>query len=994
MKSSITLKKFTCCLLLIAFILNTVPAGISVIDSDGMRFTGADGVDFIGTNGMRFTGADGFINTEVNGVRFTGADGQRFTGADGTRFTGADGVTFISSNGARFTGADGIEVLSADSMRFTGADGVRFTGADGTIYQADSVIVRGADGITIINPSGINLLGADGMRFTGADGVEAAAADGMRFTGADQIRFTGADQITGFGANGVVFNLVSPANGTLTGPDGSHLVYSDAVFTTLDALRFTGADTIELTGMANEFQEAGSKLQSVDPELALLLEQSTDDSSINAVLVFHQYPSETDLNNLRQLGIVGGTQFRVLPMIYVSATRLQLEAVSHLVNIRSIYGNRTLKFDSDPFYKPTQVPRVATDQDLQTQNSGMPVSGKNITVAVLDTGVNSLHNDLSGKVVQNVRLVDAQSVPLGFTYPSPVENVPNTDLLNGHGTFVSGVIAASGVSSSGKYNGVAPGANILGLSAGDLNLMHVLSGFDYILQKGASYNVRVVNCSFSTEAVFDYNDPVNIASKILTDSGVSVVFSAGNTGSGNATLNPYAVAPWVVSVGATDEKSTLAPFSSRGVFGDPLFSPSVVAPGVNVVSLRALGTQTGTLGLAPPGADLLRLTPAELPFYTTASGTSFSAPQVAGAIALMLDANPNLSPAEIKEILQRSATPLPNYYSHEVGAGMLNTYAAVLEAAFPARRTGVFRAALENDGVRFSTATTQISGGQAGQNSPDSRPERLPPGAIQSSFYIAWNIASQNNLGLKIFDSGGNLLGKSDRSNSTGLFGKGEKVTVNFPPAGDLRAEVNYTSGVGTPQSFLSATEVTRAINNSLDDLGSVPAQNQALVYEGLRKALVNTAGTKFYPNSVVTRADLAAGLIRTGKVPQFIAGNHLYSDVLDLTSRGAVESVQSGPSGSLIFDAAAGGAFNPDQPATRLVTAVALVKAAGLDSLAATSSLPFTVSDANTIPIQWRGYAAVALQKGWLSLSNNKFNPNNSITRLDLTIALVGLSR
>ena len=75
-------------------------------------------------------------------------------------------------------------------------------------------------------------------------------------------------------------------------------------------------------------------------------------------------------------------------------------------------------------------------------------------------------------------------------------------------------------------------------------------------------------------------------------------------------------------------------------------------------------------------------------------------------------------------------------------------------------------------------------------------------------------------------------------------------------------------------------------------------------------------------------------------------------------------------------------------------MTAVALVKAAGLDSLAATSTIPFTVTDAGTIPLQWRGYVAVALQKGWLSLSSNKFYPNNSVTRLELTVALVGLSK
>ena len=171
-----------------------------------------------------------------------------------------------------------------------------------------------------------------------------------------------------------------------------------------------------------------------------------------------------------------------------------------------------------------------------------------------------MHSDLAGKVVQNVRLADSQSAPLGFLNPNPIENVVNTDPVSGHGTFVAGLIAASGASSGGKYNGVAPGANILGLSAGDLNLSFVLAGFDYLLERGAGYNVRVVNCSFSAETVFDYNDPVNVATKLLTERGINVVFSAGNSGAGNGTLNPYAVAPWVVSVGATDEKGKLANF--------------------------------------------------------------------------------------------------------------------------------------------------------------------------------------------------------------------------------------------------------------------------------------------------------------------------------------------------------------------------------------------------------------------------------------------------
>ena len=139
-----------------------------------------------------------------------------------------------------------------------------------------------------------------------------------------------------------------------------------------------------------------------------------------------------------------------------------------------------------------------------------------------------------------------------------------------------------------------------------------------------------MNCSFSANTVFDVNDPVNIATKLLTDNGVNVVFSAGNSGPGQHTLNPYAVAPWVVSVGATDTQGRLASFSSRGDFASGLFSPTVVAPGVNVVSVRGSGVTnvTGAEGIA--NADLQRLSLFELPRYTTASGTSFSAPQVVG----------------------------------------------------------------------------------------------------------------------------------------------------------------------------------------------------------------------------------------------------------------------------------------------------------------------------------------------------------------------------
>ena len=110
---------------------------------------------------------------------------------------------------------------------------------------------------------------------------------------------------------------------------------------------------------------------------------------------------------------------------------------------------------------------------------------------------------------------------------------------------------------------------------------------------------------------------------MLTQAGINVVFSAGNNGPGANTLNPYAVAPWVVSVGATDTQGRLASFSSRGDFASALFHPTLVAPGTNVVSVRGSGVAnvTGAQGVA--NADTARLNAAEIPYYTTASGTSF-----------------------------------------------------------------------------------------------------------------------------------------------------------------------------------------------------------------------------------------------------------------------------------------------------------------------------------------------------------------------------------
>jgi serine protease AprX len=994
------MKRIVSLLLLLALTANSVSAGISVVRSSGITLTGADGIQYVGMNGIPLTGADGFLNYNSNGITLTGADGITLTGADGYTSTGSNGTTYTGPNGITLTGADGITLTGADGITLTGADGITLTGADGTQYTADSILVRrpngitltGADGITLTGADGITLTGADGatrvgsngITLTGADSIAATKVDGITLTGADGITLTGADSITGFGTSGVIFDHTNPTGITLTGADGITLTGADGItLTGADGITLTNIDGITLTGA-----DGSAGLQSLDPELAVKLNTATDDSNINAVIVYHNAVTDADIAQLQQLGILGGTRMRMLPIVYVTATRAQLIAVSHLPSVRSLYGNRTLTFNSDPYFNATGIQRVAPDTDLRNDNGGLPVTGRNVTVAVLDTGINSQHADLAGKVIQNVRLADMQSVPAGFAYPHPTENLSNSDLTSGHGTFVSGVIAASGASSAGKFGGVAPGAKLLGLSSGDLNLMFVLSGFDYLMQRAAQYNVRVVNCSFSANTVYDENDPVNIATKMLADRGVNVVFSAGNSGPGNGTLNPYAAAPWVIGVGATDDRSRLANYSSRGNFGDDLQHPSIVAPGTNVVSLRAPGTVTGTSGFG--GADAQRLSLSELPYYTTASGTSFSAPQVAGAIALMLEANPNLSPVEVKDILSRTATPMPKAFFHEAGAGMLNTYAAVLEAAFPDRHMGVFRATTSRNGIRFVTRTSQTFEQMVFPNLTSSASVSIPQNTVQASINVAWDL-SANDFGLKVYNSSNTLLGESNYLNLPGVTGRREKVVFRTPLAQSLRAAIAHSGLVGTSQKIFGAVEVTQVEYPVMMDLDTLSPPLAAEAEKSLLTSVMLPEGLKFYPSSMVRRAEVAEAIVRGGFVPQYVASAPMFTDVRDMYSRGTIESIQTNPTGPLVIDAA-GGRFYPNNSTTKLVAAIAYVKAAGLESVTASTGLPLTMTDAASIPAQWRGYVAVALQHSFIRLDGNAFNASRSITRIELAQALNAL--
>jgi serine protease AprX len=403
----------------------------------------------------------------------------------------------------------------------------------------------------------------------------------------------------------------------------------------------------------------------IDPLLSQVLRSGDALQPVQAIVRFTSRPGQLDLAALAATG-VRVLPFRQLPMVAIQGTPLQVTAVTalSLPKLVSIHLNRPLEYFLD---ESTQLIGATTVWD------SLGVTGAGVTVAVLDSGIDATHADLTfgSKVIQNVKIV---SDPFGAAAPLVVENLPTTDTSSGHGTHCASTIAGTGAAAGGRYRGVAPDAQLVGISAGEvIVILSALQGFDWALENQARYNIRVISNSWGTSGAFDANDPINVASRIAHDRGMVVVFAAGNAGPDNDTLNPYSVAPWVIGVAAGNKDGqTLADFSSRGVPDSAVYQPTITAPGVDIVAARALTGAITPLGLP---SDVALGTDAVT--YTTMSGTSMATPHVAGVVALMLEAAPALSPAAVKSALQNTATPMPAYAVHEVGAGYVNALAAV-----------------------------------------------------------------------------------------------------------------------------------------------------------------------------------------------------------------------------------------------------------------------------------------------------------------------------
>jgi serine protease AprX len=312
------------------------------------------------------------------------------------------------------------------------------------------------------------------------------------------------------------------------------------------------------------------------------------------------------------------------------------------------------------------------------------VDGAGIGVALIDSGITSWHDDLgSERVVHFADFVDFQPVAYDDY---------------GHGTHVAGIVAGSGYDSNGARRGIAPGANLVVLRVldGDGNgyISNVIAALDYAVENRARFNIRVVNLSVAAGVYESYNtDPLTLAAKRAVEAGVVVVTAAGNFGKNAKGLPQYGGitapgnAPWVLTVGAASHNGTasrsddsVALFSSRGPsYIDYAAKPDLVAPGVGIESLA---DGSSLLFTTHPAARLWGTIETVTQPYLSLSGTSMAAPVVTGTVALMLQANPSLTPNLVKAILQYTAEHRARYDDLTQGAGFLNARGAVQLAKY------------------------------------------------------------------------------------------------------------------------------------------------------------------------------------------------------------------------------------------------------------------------------------------------------------------------
>jgi len=372
----------------------------------------------------------------------------------------------------------------------------------------------------------------------------------------------------------------------------------------------------------------------------------------------------------------GGTITRDLPIIHGFAAKVpanDVNLIARVPGVTSVTLDRPTHVQSAPG-STNNIPSVfkKISGGLKLSNAGG--NGQGINVALIDTGVTALP-DIANAIVPLTP--DVLGMPQQMCLNLAGDGT--CDDMYGHGTFMAGIIAGNGAASNGQYIGMAPGAGIVSVkvagASGASDVSTIIAGLQWVVQNKSIYNIRVLNLSLGTDSTQSYHiDPFDFAVEQAWNAGIVVNVAASNRGPGAATISDPANDPFVITVGAIDDKGTnglgddvLPNFSSRGpTASDGLAKPDVVASGAHVVSLAA------------PGATITTQFPSTMAApYRRGSGTSMATAVVTGTVAQMLSINPSLSPNRVKYMLMSTAHVDASTDPMSVGAGLADGWAAM-----------------------------------------------------------------------------------------------------------------------------------------------------------------------------------------------------------------------------------------------------------------------------------------------------------------------------
>lgn len=360
----------------------------------------------------------------------------------------------------------------------------------------------------------------------------------------------------------------------------------------------------------------------------------TLDSNKEIDLIVYCKNIETAKNELiKENDVVCVKSFNFIEAVGVKAKAKLLEKIAKSENVLHITQSASV------FAQISKSKNVIKVDSFHSEN----IFGSGVNIAVIDTGCMA-HFDLAFPKNRVIYFKDF------------INKKNNAYDDNGHGTFVCGLIAGDGLLSGTKNVGVAPKSNLIVLKAldekGETTAMQILEAMQWVHVNKEKFNIKVVCMSFGSIPQGE-SDPLALGANELWKKGIVVVAAAGNSGPDERTIKSPGISSQIITVGALDEVDSLsntfriADFSSRGPtnFGT---KPDLVAPGVNIVGLST-----------------------DEKLYKIMSGTSMSAPIVAGVCALMLEKWPHYLPNQVKMELMRSGNKIVFNRNIE-GAGLID----------------------------------------------------------------------------------------------------------------------------------------------------------------------------------------------------------------------------------------------------------------------------------------------------------------------------------